>query len=313
MAEPPQSASEVTQPATGQALERFAKKLVGLPCVALLRLSLHLFRSRQVTAMMRIKDEHQFLDAAARSIIECVDELVLVDNQSSDGSREIEQRLLRDYPHKVRLFDYSYDIARRGSEHEDLAASAAGRRSPHLSSNYYNWCLAHCTGPYVLKWDGDMIATPTFHRAVEQWRASSRAALAFKGVNVHRDGQHRVGREAKASAMLQQHFGARRVPNCVRELGFTTYEWRLFPKPGARFTTGVWWTQTLFSPYLVGYFLPYLGLQAQDACYLHMRFCKDDPATGYSQGFAAAVLDGLTTGPELLPEWQESLRRWAAL
>jgi Tfp pilus assembly pilus retraction ATPase PilT len=73
-------------------------------------------------------------------------------------------------PKKVKALSYPYNIARYGEEMLMLAASKGGKKSPSYLPNYYNWTTAQCAGPYILKWDGDTIATDALAPALERFR-----------------------------------------------------------------------------------------------------------------------------------------------
>jgi hypothetical protein len=116
---------------------------------------------RRISAMLRVRDEEEFLHAAVSSIADLVDEIVLVDNQSTDRTPEIVRQLASEHSDKVAVHAYPHPVARVGAEQ---AAAARGRREAGVRTlaEYYNWCLARCREPFVLKWDGDMIALPAF-------------------------------------------------------------------------------------------------------------------------------------------------------
>ena len=111
-----------------------------------------LARPKRISAMVRVKNEEEFLAAAVRSIVDSVEEVVVVDNGSTDATPAVIASLRADYPRTIVSHRYPYEIARVGSETWELLAASAGA-SPHLSGTYYNWCLRRCTQPYVLKWD----------------------------------------------------------------------------------------------------------------------------------------------------------------
>jgi hypothetical protein len=263
--------------------------------------------------MIRLKDEEEFLYPSVKSVIELVDEVVLVDNLSSDRTPAIMQDLQREYPAKVACYSYAYEIRRRGREHYELASTPEGRSSPHLSSNYYNWCLQKCTKPYVLKWDGDMIATDALGEYVDQWRGMHKAVLRLRGANVHPDRLHLAASKSTDADQLAESMPVHRIPRWLTSMGYTYPEARVFPRFGARYGTGVWWTQTLSSPYTSRCVADIFALRVQEPCFLHVKFCKHDPFTGYSAEFVEMLASNLTLGPPLREDWQELLRRWHLL
>src|ERR1700722_12877493 len=111
------------------------------------------FRRKRISVMMRIKNEEAFLRASVESILPLVDEVVIIDNNSTDATPLIAQELAQSYPGKIKVCQYNHVIARVGSENQALASTRAGRKSPQLLANYYNWCMRQCRMNYILKWD----------------------------------------------------------------------------------------------------------------------------------------------------------------
>lgn len=107
-----------------------------------------------VSAMLRVKNEQSKIGDCLRSIYELFDEIVVIDNQSTDATLPIVQRFMAvdDPENKVVLFHYPFAIARCGAEHRHTPEN-----SLHSLVYYYNWCLSHCTRAYVCKWDADMV------------------------------------------------------------------------------------------------------------------------------------------------------------
>jgi cellulose synthase/poly-beta-1,6-N-acetylglucosamine synthase-like glycosyltransferase len=66
---------------------------------------------RRVSAMLRVKNDEEFLAAAVRSIIDSVDEVVLVDNGSTDATPKVIAALRAEFPDKVVVYGYPYEIA----------------------------------------------------------------------------------------------------------------------------------------------------------------------------------------------------------
>ena len=106
-----------------------------------------------VSAMLRVKNEENFIINCIKSIVDIFDEIVVVDNNSSDQtiallSSYIEEEKLS---HKVKIYHYPFEIAKCGKEH-----SATKENSVSSLSYYYNWCISKCTLHSVVKWDADM-------------------------------------------------------------------------------------------------------------------------------------------------------------
>lgn len=251
-------------------------------------------RPRRVTAMVRVRDEEEFVEPAVLSIAEVVDHVVLVDNLSRDRTPTILERLAAALPGKADRYAYPHEIARVGSESRALAATPD---DPRTSAAYYNWCLQRCHTPYVLKWDGDMIATEVFVEEMNAWRHSSRLSVIFSGLNVYPDRRHAIAAAeselAALSAMLDDGGG---VPAWVTDPARDYPEPRLFPRWHAQYEMELGWTQRLSTP------ATYRRRARQivtDPCYLHMKFCKRDPLSNYSPELAQLIDSNIVAGARL--------------
>jgi hypothetical protein len=276
---------------------------------AILRASLAGRRAKHISAMIRVKDEEEFLYPVVKSIGAHVDEIVIVDNLSSDRTPAIITALRREYPGKVIPHEYPYRLLRRGSENRELAGRPEARSSPHLSATYYNWCLRRCRGPFVLKWDGDMIATDRFEEALKEWRASTKLVMRFKGANVHPDRQHLVAARSSDLEALASGMAVPFLPTWIASMSHAAVEPRLFPKRFARYRMGRW-TQNLKSPCLHARGGPESWHEVSEPCFLHLKFCKRAPYSDYSPDVERVVSSNVALGPALTPEWRRTLRRW---
>lgn len=257
-----------------------------------------------ITAMLRIHNEAEFLDAAVRSIADLVDRILLVDNRSTDRTPQIIRRLLLDYPEKAEAHRYPFRVARVGSEHRHLVARGKDTRSPHLLSAYYNWCLARCATAFVLKWDGDMIALPGLARQIDAWRASARPILVMNGANVHPDRHHLVRARIGDKARLAAQLDVSGLPTWASSLTYDHPEPRLFPRKGASYDTSLGWVERLASPYAVRELKHSHRFRAEEPCFLHMKFCKADPWVGYSPDLARVIAGNVVRGEAMPDEWR---------
>jgi glycosyltransferase involved in cell wall biosynthesis len=267
-------------------------------------------RPRRISAMIRVKNEEEFLAAAVGSIAASVDEIILIDNASTDATPAVIASLCAEYPRLIAVHRYPLEIARVGGETWRLL-TASGGASPHLSGVYYNWCLRRCRQPYVLKWDGDMIATPAFHRAITGWKRARAPILMMRGANVHPDRRHLAASRSSDRGGLLAQQECPRMPGWVRSMTFDYLEPRLFPRRRARYAHGEGFTQSLVSPFLDRRFSTVLRREIAEPAYLHMKFCKRDPYSNYSEDLAGVIAANLTIGPRLDARSLRLLERWA--
>jgi glycosyl transferase family 2 len=259
--------------------------------------------------MVRVRNEEEFLYSAVRSIIDHVEEVVLVDNLSTDGSAAIMERLRREYPEKVFVYQYPHPIRRIGRENWEYATDPAQRTSPSLSANYFNWCKDRCTCSHVLNWDGDMIATDDFYETVSVWRHSDTEVVFLRGVNVHPDREHLIAARSTDRDAILASLSVPGLPRWATHMTRDSPEARIYPTRGSRFTTDRLWTQRISTPFVDDDPSRRYVCDASGVSYLHMKFCKRDPFSNYSDDLGRALATNVTVGPILEPQWKALLDR----
>lgn len=118
-----------------------------------------------ISAMIRSKNEETKIERCIRSIYDVFDEIVYIDNGSTDSTLQIVANLKKnlDKANKIKIFEYPHKIARCGAEHAETHPN-----SLHSLVYYYNWCLSKTTRDVVVKWDADMYLIP---KGVEAFRS----------------------------------------------------------------------------------------------------------------------------------------------
>jgi hypothetical protein len=106
-----------------------------------------------ISAMVRVKNEEDNILDCLQSISHLADEIVLIDNGSSDLTLKKAQQLQQESAlgEKIRIFEYPFNVAKCGSEHQETPEN-----SVHNLAYYYNFCLSKCSHSCVIKWDADM-------------------------------------------------------------------------------------------------------------------------------------------------------------
>ncbi len=109
-----------------------------------------------IATVLRIKNEATNLPFVLPPLFRAVDQVVIIDNQSTDGSAELAIELAAQAGATDRLvFDrYPVDVSRCGSEHRTTPPT-----SVRSLTYFYNWSFSHATTRYASKWDGDMVLT----------------------------------------------------------------------------------------------------------------------------------------------------------
>ena len=109
-----------------------------------------------ITAVLRVKNEARSLPFVLPHLLRAVDRVILVDNNSDDGTAELAQRLAHqhDAASRLEVKFYPFAVARCGPEHLGTPPD-----SVHSLAYFYNWSFSGVRTAYSLKWDGDMVLT----------------------------------------------------------------------------------------------------------------------------------------------------------
>ncbi len=109
-----------------------------------------------LTCVFRVKNEARNLPWVLPGMLQAVDHVVLVDNQSDDGTLEVAQRIADEVGASDRFTGttYPFKVSRAGAEH-----LATPPDSVHSLTHFYNWSFSHVRTTYSMKWDGDMVLT----------------------------------------------------------------------------------------------------------------------------------------------------------
>ena len=109
-----------------------------------------------LTCVFRVKNEARNLPWVLPPMFEAVQHVVVVDNESDDGTLEVAARVASEIGASDRLTSttYPFRVSRAGAEH-----LATPPDSVHSLTHFYNWSFAHVQTSYSMKWDGDMVLT----------------------------------------------------------------------------------------------------------------------------------------------------------
>ena len=269
----------------------------------------NIIQASAITAMMRVRNEGEFLESAVRSIVGVVDRILLVDNLSDDATPAIIEGLAAEHPHKIEAAQYPHEVARVGADNRRRQAAAGSGGTPGLLANYYNWCLARCHTEFVLKRDGDMIALPDLTEQITAWRASGKPLLVMNGANVHPGRRHLIQERGKDRAGLEQALDSPGIPSWATALSYDHMEPRLFPLEGASYDSSLGWVEKLSSPFWAREMKEAYRFRATGPCFLHMKFCKANPWSGYSPDLARVIAGNVTLGPAMACEWVQVLQQ----
>jgi glycosyltransferase involved in cell wall biosynthesis len=115
------------------------------------------------TAVLRVKDEAPSLPWVLPGVLRSVEQTIVVDNGSTDGTPEVALRVAEElgFGERLRVLSYPFAVSRCGPEHLWTYPD-----SVHSLTYFYNWSFSHVLTRYALKWDGDMVLTPEGERVL---------------------------------------------------------------------------------------------------------------------------------------------------
>jgi glycosyltransferase involved in cell wall biosynthesis len=105
-----------------------------------------------ISLIIRAKNEEDNIKNCIESVIDLVDEIVFVDNNSTDKTYQLVKEYQKKY-HKIKLYKYNINVTKAGIEH----TNAIKNLNKNTLGTFYNWCLSKATKYNVFKWDADFI------------------------------------------------------------------------------------------------------------------------------------------------------------
>jgi len=123
-----------------------------------------------ISLIIRAKNEELNLKYCIESVVDLVDEIIFVDNNSTDDTYKI----MNDYAMKysnIKLYKYNINVSKVGIEHEE----ALKTNNMNTLGTFYNWCLSKATRYNIFKWDADFICVRNnFKQLVELYDLKNR-------------------------------------------------------------------------------------------------------------------------------------------
>jgi len=103
-----------------------------------------------ISLIIRAKNEEININYCINSVIDLVDEIIFIDNNSSDKTLD----LIKQYKNnKIKIYEYKINVSKVGIEHNQ----AIKNNNYNTLGNFYNWCLSKSTKNNIFKWDADFI------------------------------------------------------------------------------------------------------------------------------------------------------------
>ena len=103
-----------------------------------------------ISWVARLKNAEHFLEKCMESYVQYLDELILVDNMSTDRTQEICKKLQKKYPDKIKYYQYPHQVCPPGKENANVPSN-----SIHSLAYYYNRSFSKTKYSHVVKVDDD--------------------------------------------------------------------------------------------------------------------------------------------------------------
>ena len=105
-----------------------------------------------ISLIIRAKNEELNIKDCIESVVDLVDEIIFVDNGSTDLTYHIVEKYCEIYKN-IKLYKYNISVSKAGVEHKN----AVKNNNKNTLGTFYNWCLSKATFYNVFKWDADFI------------------------------------------------------------------------------------------------------------------------------------------------------------
>jgi glycosyltransferase involved in cell wall biosynthesis len=106
-----------------------------------------------ISLIIRAKNEELNIKECIETVVDLVDEIIFVDNGSTDSTYDIMKEYEKKYNNIIKLYKYNIKVSKVGIEH----TNAIKNNNKNTLGNFYNWCLSKSTKYNVFKWDADFI------------------------------------------------------------------------------------------------------------------------------------------------------------
>jgi glycosyltransferase involved in cell wall biosynthesis len=135
--------------------------------------------------LLRIKNEQYTIRKCIIDIVDLADEIIVVDNNSTDDTLKIIKELEQIYSN-VFVYEYNINIPRYGNEHIDNFKLDTISQYNTLS-NYYNWTASKARFNKKIKWDGDFYCIKVACKELlEKFRHETNTfACHFSGLTIY--------------------------------------------------------------------------------------------------------------------------------
>jgi hypothetical protein len=138
--------------------------------------------------LIRVKNEEETIYKNLMDVIDLVDEIIVVDNNSTDNTLKILKELEKLYSN-IFVYQYKINVPRCGLEHIENYKKE-GISKLNTLCNYYNWTASKATYNKKIKWDGDFYCIrENFYQFLNYFKNFNTNSFAvwFSGLTVFQD------------------------------------------------------------------------------------------------------------------------------
>ena len=135
-------------------------------------------RKDGLSGLIRTRNEASLLGPCIDSCIDALDELIVVCFDCTDNTLEVLEEKKRQYPDKLRVFEYNHKVLAFDLTQEEFElAKALPDDSPRLYGNLCNWGKSKARYKYLTKIDADQLY---FADELKKWRDVCSGAVQLK-------------------------------------------------------------------------------------------------------------------------------------
>ena len=135
-----------------------------------------------ISWVARLKNADYFLETCLESHIPFLDELILVDNQSTDKTKEICKNLLNKYPDKVKFYEYPHSVNPPSDNNKEIPTN-----SVHSLAYYYNRSFSKSKYSHVMKVDDDNFLIPEKWEIIRKNALKNNKYYMYRWINIIKD------------------------------------------------------------------------------------------------------------------------------
>lgn len=139
---------------------------------------MELNKKNGLSGLIRTRNEASLLGPCIDSCIDALDELIVVCFDCTDNTLEVLEEKKRQYPDKLRVFEYNHKVLAFDLTQEEFElAKALPDDSPRLYGNLCNWGKSKARYKYLTKIDADQLY---FADELKKWRDVCSGAVQLK-------------------------------------------------------------------------------------------------------------------------------------